>query len=137
MRDAPPNLRTEVGFVGGRETSALLLAEALENPRRLLSALDPKREPRTLSVALVRPMGLKRGKGQGSFVGDTRKQVVDFYREVVQALKAWQPKAPKLPEEPTETPPLPQPEPPPFSGTERDVGEAMEPSEAPVSAFQQ
>src|SRR5215211_4825655 len=76
LGDASPNLRTEVGFVGGRETSAVLLVEALENPRQLLSALDPKHEPRTLSVALVRPMGLKRGKGQGSFVGDTRKQVV-------------------------------------------------------------
>jgi len=136
LGDASPNLRTEVGFVGGRETSAVLLVEALENPRQLLSALDPKHEPRTLSVALVRPMGLKRGKGQGSFVGDTRKQVVDFYRDVVQALKAWQPKAPKLPEEPAETPPLPQPEPPPFSATERDFGEAVEPSEASLNAFE-
>ena len=41
-------------------------------------------------------MGMKRGKVRGSFVGDTRQQVFDFYREIVQTLKSWQPRAPKL-----------------------------------------
>ncbi len=54
-------------------------------------------------------MGLKRGKGQGSFVGVTRKQVFDFYRDLLQNLKPWQAKAPKLREEPAEISPLPQP----------------------------
>ncbi len=79
---------------------------------------------------MTRPMGLKRGKGQGSFVGETRKQVVDFYREPVQTLKPWQAKAPKLPREPAEVSPLPQPEPPPFSATgEREPGEATAPED--------
>jgi hypothetical protein len=70
-------------------------------------------------------MGLKRGKVQGSFVRETRRQVLDFYREVVQDLKPWQAKAPKLPEPPREVPETPQPEPPPFAAVdERDVGEA-------------
>ncbi len=130
LRDAAPTLRTDVGFVGARETVSILLGEAHEYPRRLLSSSDPKREPRSLAVALTRPMGLKRGKAQGSFAGETRKQVFDFYREVVQTLKSWQPRAPKLPDEPTEVSPLPQHEPPPFSASEdRDVGEAAEPSE--------
>ena len=125
--DAAPNLRLEVGFVGTRETTSTLLAEALEYPQRLLSPTDSKREPRTCSVAITRPLGSKRGRGAGSFVGDTRKQVFDFYREVVQRLKAWQPKAPKLPDEPIEVSPLPQTEPPPFAAAEqREVGEGVD-----------
>jgi hypothetical protein len=131
LRDANPNLRIEVSFAGTRETTSLLLGEAREAPERLLSPTDQKREPRTLSVALTRQMGLKRGKGQGSFVGETRKQVVDFYRELVQTLKPWQPRAPKLPKDPEEVPALPQPEPPPFSASElRAPGEATPPEEA-------
>jgi hypothetical protein len=73
-------------------------------------------------------MGLKRGKGQGSFVKETRRQVLDFYREVVQDLKPWQPKAPKLPDPPADVPETPQPEPPPFAAVdERDLGEARFP----------
>jgi hypothetical protein len=130
LRDAPESLRLETGFVGVRETTSELLGEAREYPQRLLSATDPKRVPRTLSVALTRPLGLKRGKAQGSFVGDTRKQVVDLYRDLVQTLKPWQAKAPKLPEEPIEVSPLPQPDPPPFSATdEREIGEATDPND--------
>ena len=81
-----------------------------------------------LSVAMTRPMGLKRGKAQGSFVGETRKQVFDFYRDLVQNLKPWQAKAPKLPEERVDVSPLPQPDPPPFSASEeREIGEATDP----------
>lgn len=128
LRGADPHLRVEVGFAGTRETTSLLLEEAREFPQRLLSPTDPKREPRTLAVAMTRPMGLKRGKGAGSFVGETRKQVFDFYRELVQDLKPWQAKAPKLPEEPDDASPLPQPDPPPFSAADdRDVGEATAP----------
>jgi hypothetical protein len=73
-------------------------------------------------------MGLKRGKGQGSFVGDTRKQVFDFYRDLVQDLKPWQARAPKLPQPPADESPLPEPEPPPFSAADhRDVGDAADP----------
>lgn len=96
LREAPDDLRIEVRFAGVRETSSLLLAEAREYPQRLLCASDPKREPRGFALTLTRPLGLKRGKGRGSFVHDTRVQAFEFYRELVQNLKAWQPKAPKL-----------------------------------------
>ena len=130
LRDADASLRVEVAFTGSRETTSLLLAEAHEYPQRLLSPTDAKREPRTISVAMTRPMGLKRGKGQGSFVGETRKQVFDFYRDLVQNLKPWQAKAPKLRDEPAEVSPLPQPEPPPFTAAgEREVGEAIAPED--------
>jgi hypothetical protein len=125
-----PGLRVEVAFPNSRETTSILAGEACEFPQRLLHAADPKRPPREFTLALTAPMGLKRGKIQGSFVRETRRQVLEFYREVVQDLKQWQPKAPKLPEPPREVPETPQPEPPPFAAVdERDVGEARTPRE--------
>ena len=41
-------------------------------------------------------MGQKRGKAEGSFVRETRAQTFDFYRDLVQNLKPWQARAPKL-----------------------------------------
>ncbi len=90
---------------------------------------DPKREPRSYRLSLQRKMGTKRGKGQDSFVTETRRQAVDFYRQVVQDLRRWQPSPPKLPEEPEEKPPeTPTAKPPPFSADEREVGEASDPA---------
>jgi hypothetical protein len=97
LREAPGDLRVEVAFANVRETTSLLLREAAEYPQRLLSPSDPKREPRAFTVALTRQMGLKGGKGQGSFVGETRDQVLDFYGGLVQNLKGWQPRPPRLP----------------------------------------
>jgi hypothetical protein len=120
-----------MSFVGARETSSLLLAEARERPQRLLSGTDPKREPRAFTLTLTRSMGTKRGKGEKSFVLETRKQAVSFYRGIVQDLRAWQPSAPKLPEEPDEVPEQPSAEPPPFSAEdEREAGEAADPAHA-------
>ena len=105
-----PSRRTVDGLAGGPNaatrrsdryvcpvaTTSELLRDARDYPQRLLSATDPKREPRAFTMALTRPLGQKRGKGRGSFVHDTRIQAFDFYRDVVQTLRAWQPKAPKL-----------------------------------------
>jgi hypothetical protein len=88
LKDAPDGLRIEVRFAGARETTSILLGEAREYPQRMLSASDPKREPRAFTLTLTAPMGMKRGKGRGSFVHDTRQQAFDFYRELVQNLKA-------------------------------------------------
>ena len=136
LRDAPTSLRVEVSFANTRETTSLLLAEALEYPQRLLSPSDSKREPRLFTVALTRRMGQKSGKLRGSFVGDTREQVIHFYGEIVQNLKPWQAKAPQLREPITaEVPEAAQSEPPPFSATvepdEREIGEAPLPPEPP------
>jgi hypothetical protein len=128
-RDSTDDLRVDVSFANTRETTSCLLSEARESPKNLLSPTDPKREPRSFTLALSSPMGTKRGKGQGSFVRETRKQAVDFYRELVQNLRGWQPTAPKLPEEPSEKPPeTPVPTPPPFTADEREVDEARDPA---------
>jgi hypothetical protein len=124
LEDASHDLRIEVSFTGARETSAVLLEQAREYPHHLLSAADSKRSPRAFTLAITRKMGLGRGKGQGSFVREIRRQVTDFYGEIVQNLKPWQPRAPKLPEPPAVAPDKPQPEPPPFVAVEqRDIGE--------------
>jgi hypothetical protein len=128
LKQAPTDLRVDVQFVGARDTTSLLLDEARDYPQRLLSTSDPKREPRAFDLALTRGMGTKRGKGEKSFVLETRQQTVDFYRRIVQDLRPWQPSAPKLPAEPEVAPATPTPEPPPFSADEREAGDAVDPS---------
>jgi hypothetical protein len=129
LRDAPPDLRVDTSFANTRETTSALLAAARKQPQQLLAS-DSKREPRGFTLALARPMGTKRGKGERSFVRETRQQAVDFYREIVQNLRAWQASPPKLPAQPLEekVPETPAPEPPPFSVDERDVGEGADPT---------
>jgi hypothetical protein len=134
LSDAREDLRIETSFVGARETAAELLSTAKDYPQRLLFAPDPKRTPRSFTLATTHKMGLGRGKGQGSFVRETRRQVTDFYGDIVQNLKAWQPRAPKLPEAPAVVPEEPQPEPPPFVAIEgRDVGEGKSLDAEPLS----
>jgi hypothetical protein len=125
LGDAPDGLRITVAFGNTRETTSLLLGEAREYPQRLLSPTDAKREPRSFELAATYPLGLKAGKGLGSFVRETRRQVIDFYGDLVQNLKPWQAKAPKLPETPPKVLETPQPDPPPFVAIDdRDTGEA-------------
>lgn len=100
LKQASPDLRIAARFAHSSETTACLLEQVREDPSALLSPTDPKREPRLFELALSRPMGKKRGRGGGSFVEDTRRQALSFYREIVQDLKPWRPPAPKLPEEP-------------------------------------
>jgi hypothetical protein len=95
LRKAPDDLRIEVRFARTRESTALLLRDARENPKALLSS-DPKREPKGFTLSLARPLGTKRGKGERSFVLETRRQVVSFYGDLVEGLVDWRPKAPKL-----------------------------------------
>jgi len=79
---------------------------------------------------MTRALGGKSGRGKGSFIADTRQQVIDFYSDVVQNLTPWQAKAPKLPPVPEEVPEAPQPDPPPFvAAGEREVGEASLPND--------
>jgi hypothetical protein len=128
LESAPADLRVTVSLANVRETTSLLLGDVRDNPRGLLSPTDPKREPRSFELALTRPLGLKNGRGQGSFVREMRRQVIDFYDGVVQNLKPWQAKAPKLLDRSKRAPETPQVDPPPFAAVEgRDIGEATTP----------
>lgn len=132
LRDAPPTVRIDVSYPLARETTTALLKPALEMPERLLWQADTKREPRTFRVALSREMGTKRGKGQGSFVAESKKQVIDFYRVVVQQLKPWTAGAPKLPSPPDAAEPTASPRPPDFTAADaREPGEGQDPESVP------
>jgi hypothetical protein len=138
---APDELVVEVAYPSARQTTSALLGDARAEPERLLYPQDPRREPKSFTLTLGRSMGQKRGKGDGSFVRETRAQTFDFYGDLVQNLKSWQARAPKLrddePEpvaelEPTsvaavEADPGPQPVPPAFGSDERDPGDAPDP----------
>lgn len=118
LKDAPDALVIEVSFVNTQATTAALLKDARENPQRLLLETDPKRPPRGFRLALSGPMGAKRGRGERSFVLETRKQAIAFYRDLVQDLRVWRAAAPKLPDPPRQPQDEPSHDPPPFSATD-------------------
>jgi hypothetical protein len=124
LKEAPDGLLVEVSFANTKATTAGLLSAAREDAQSLLLPNDPKRPPRAFRLALSRAMGTKRGKGERSFVLETRRQAVDFYRELVQNLRPWRPSAPRLPEEDDDVSRAPHPEPPAFSSA--DAREATE-----------
>jgi hypothetical protein len=130
LSNAPDNLRIDVAYPNARQTTSELLGAVRENSELLLHPQDPARLPRAFALTLARPMGQKRGKAEGSFVRETRAQTFDFYRELVQTLKQWQPRAPRLREPPAshDVPAMPQSDPPPFAADERDPGEAPDPN---------
>jgi hypothetical protein len=101
LAEAWPDLRVEVWYPHARESIAVTLEQARERPESLLFSADPKREPRSFTLTLHRPMGQKRGRTEGSFVRETRGQAVMFYRDLVQNLKAWQVRAPQIRTDPS------------------------------------
>jgi hypothetical protein len=130
LREAPADLRLTVSFEGARETTTGSLEEAREDLKHILSQTDPKRCPRAFSITQVKPMGIKKGKGRGSFIGDTRQQTFDFYREIVQALTAWRPRAPRLQAE------RPAPEQAGDDGVRRVDADAYDSVESPIVEHQ-
>jgi hypothetical protein len=130
LSEAPDDLRIEAAFPNARETTRALLGQVREDVDCLRYPTDPKREPRSFTVTLGHPMGKKRGKAEGSFVRETRTQTFSFYRDLVQNLKAWQARAPKLREESISGSDNdePRPDPPPAAAVERrEPGEAEDP----------
>ena len=99
LKDAPDDLRIDVRFAGVRQTSSELLGHCRDNPDVLLSPDDPQRQPRSFILARSAAMGKKGDLSRGSFAADSRRQITDFYRDLVQDLQPPRPKAPKLPEE--------------------------------------
>jgi hypothetical protein len=100
LAEAPDDLRIEAAFPNARVTSTTTLGALREDPAKLYYPPDPKREPKSFTVAKCRPMGQKRGRSEGSFVRETSAQAVEFYRDLVQNLKPWRAAAPKLRVEP-------------------------------------
>ncbi len=104
LREASDELRIEAAFPNARTTTVAKLGDIREDPAGLYYAADPKREPRAFVVTQTKSMGQKRGRSEGSFVRETAVQAVEFYRDIVQNLKAWQAPAPKLRVDPETAP---------------------------------
>jgi hypothetical protein len=124
---AKDDLLVEVRYPLQKEPTSCTLKEAKAKPDRLLYATDGKREPMSFRLTLSKDLGMKRGRLAGSFVLESKQQTSDFYRSIVQGLRAWSPAAPKLPATQAAPAPVASPEPPPFTGGDREFGEAVEP----------
>lgn len=95
LANAPDDLRVDAAFAGIRGGTSRKLVELREDPRAILAS-DKNRSPRTYSVTVTTNMGTKRGGTEG-FIGQATKLTLEFYRNVVQNLKAWTAAPAKLP----------------------------------------
>ena len=71
-----------------------LLGRVREKPEMLI--LDPTKTVRSFTVAMNHPMGLKGGRGQGTFIDSFLTAVDSFYSDILQSLKAWSAKPPRM-----------------------------------------
>ena len=98
LRHANERTRLECTVMNQRGSGTSdLLGRVRENPELLV--LDPSKSIRSFSVALNSPMGLKSGRGQGTFIDGLLTSVDTFYAEVLQGLKSWSAKPPRLREQ--------------------------------------
>ena len=94
LKSTPPDVRLDSWGMRSRSSMSDLL-ENVRNNQSLLIPID-NRELSSFTVSLIRPMGLKRFVGKRSFIDSVLNTFDDFYGDVVQHLKEWQPAAPKL-----------------------------------------
>ncbi|PHS06946.1 MAG: hypothetical protein COA78_13815 [Blastopirellula sp.] len=94
LKSTSPSVRLDSWGQRSRSSMSELLG-AVRNNQTLLVPVD-NREIASFSVSLARPMGLKRSTGKRSFVDSVLDTLDEFYGDVVQYLKEWQPAAPKL-----------------------------------------
>jgi hypothetical protein len=127
LTSAKDDLLIEVRYPNQKEPTSCSLKDARLKPERLLYAADPKREPWTFRLMVSKDLGMKRGRLAGSFVAESKQQTNEFYRTIVQGIRAWAPAAPKLPAKPVVPIEAATSEPPPFSSGDRDFGDAVEP----------
>jgi hypothetical protein len=95
LKNAPDGVRIEARVAHARGAGAAdLLKNVREDPALLVA--DPTKEIRSFQIAIVSPMGTKRGRGRGSFIDGVLDAVDGFYADVLQHLKAWSAAPPKL-----------------------------------------
>lgn len=127
LTDARDDVLIEVRYPNQKEPTSCTLKDARAKPERLLYSADPKRDPMSFRIVMPRDLGMKRGRLAGSFVLESKNQTSDFYRPIVQGLRAWAPAAPKLPVAAAAVNVAASPEPPPFTSGDREFGDAVEP----------
>ncbi|MBN4046809.1 hypothetical protein JYT90_00670 [bacterium AH-315-P07] len=95
LKDTTLKVRLDSWAARSRES----LSEMLDTARNDQALLVPanNKDIAKFTVTLSRNMGLKQRTGsKGSFIDSVIAAIDDFYRDVVQRLKEWQPPAPKL-----------------------------------------
>ena len=99
LKTSSPNVRLDSWGTRSRTSMSDLLGNVRSNSE-LLVPVD-KREIMSFTVSPSKPMGLKRSSGKRSFIDSVLQTIDDFYGDVVQHIREWQPAAPRL--QPTES----------------------------------
>ena len=94
LKSTPADVRLDSWGKRSRSSMSELLANVRKNQSLLIPNDD--RELASFEVSLIRPMGLKRSAGKRSFIDSVLDTLDDFYADVVQHLREWQPAAPKM-----------------------------------------
>jgi hypothetical protein len=98
LKQTNDRARLECNVMNQRGNGASdLLGRVRENPELLI--LDPTKTIRSFTVALNSAMGLKAGRGQGTFIDSLLGAIDTFYADVLQGLKAWSAKPPRMREQ--------------------------------------
>ena len=99
LRQLPKSLngaRVEVWLKNGRSVAlAETLNAAQEKPSKLVP-VEPQKEIVSFKVAHIAKLGSKRSSGAGSFIGSVVDLVDETYEHLLQPMKPWQSRAPKL-----------------------------------------
>jgi hypothetical protein len=95
LKNADDRVRIEATAFNQRGAGPTdLLGRVREHPELLI--LDPSKSIRSFTVAVNHPMGTKAGRGQGSFIDSFLSAVDRFYGEILQSVKAWSAKPPRM-----------------------------------------
>lgn len=98
LKATDERVRLESSVLNQRGAGAsALLGRVRETPELLI--LDPAKSIRSFTVAMNHPMGVKSGRGQGTFIDSFLTAVDLFYSDILQSVKAWAAKPPRLREQ--------------------------------------
>lgn len=95
LSKAPESLRieTRIKNAGKQVMNVELLGDALKKPEKLIPEGD--REIVGFTITYSQKLGIKRGRGQGSFIDSVIDTIEDFYNLVVENITPWVPKQSK------------------------------------------
>ena len=113
LKDSPADLTIEARLAYTSSTLTGQLGTLREDPSPLIP--DRTREIKGFRLSLTRDMGLNRSAGRNSFIDSVVGTTKTYYREVLQNLSAWKPRAAKL-----------RPEPGPIEEAAIDIPEEIE-----------
>lgn len=102
LAEAPEDLSIEARLVRSQSSLAAPLRVLRGSPADLYP--EAGREIRQFVISVTRNMGVKRDATQGSFIHSVVSTTKEFYREVLQNLRAWKAPPPKLKEPMEEAP---------------------------------